>query len=104
MTKKKPLTPQERKWLAAATDPDKIRRALKVQYGISIVLLLLILASLLYACIDSDGFDRFGGFWIGLFTIQLLAQYFNIRMNRHLLKERARLDKANEANEPNKNE
>jgi len=98
MTKGKPLTPQERKWLAEATDPNKIRRALKIQYGISIVLLSALTAYLLAACFSSIDLNCI---WIVLFTMQLLAQHFNIRTNRHLLKERERLD---EENEPNKNE
>lgn len=93
MADKKPLTPQERTWLTSATDPQKLQRALRVQYFLVILLFATILAGLVVYGLYPDWENVF---WLVLFAIQLLVQLFNIRINRQLLKERKRLEQQNE--------
>lgn len=89
-TDKKPLTPQERKWLAAATGPQKLRSAIKMQYFIVFILTTSLIAVLIYKLFNREW--EWTPFWIILLIIQLSAQLFNIRTNRHLLKEHERLN------------
>ncbi len=82
--KRPTLTWQERRWLAKAADPDKIERTLKAQYCIGILLLSILAAYLIAACL---GCVEYSGIWVVLIALQLLSQYLSIRANRHLLKE-----------------
>ncbi len=93
MENRKPLTPEERKWLAASTDPKKLKRALRMQYALAILFALLVVAGAIYHYSHDSG--SFGVVLLGAFAAQLLAQLFNLYVTRNLLREHDRLHQEN---------
>lgn len=87
----KPLTPEEKKWLAASTDPKKLRRALKTQYILAVLFAIPFIAGVVYNIYSQDC-GGFGLVLLGAFAVQLFAQLFNIYVTRNQLREHDRLN------------
>lgn len=90
MENRKPLTPEERKWLAASKSPKKLRRALRIQTVLAVAFALLLVAGAIrYNNPDSGHIDIV---LLVAIAAQLLAQLFNIYITRNQLREHDRLN------------